>query len=205
MEFRIGGTYRNRKGEYEVLDIRGDMIVARYDDRTVIELTQSTQRRIAENMALEAQLREPSTDERVNRAYFRTIGYLAAHTTVLEGFAPPRAVAGFRDTYRQLTGRELRDEKGFYPHSRETDKWGVELRVQFPAAAPGLALDFGASDIGVVAAPNRELRINSNRFIKDLFRIGFVLGGRQDLERIGSRVPTSYQSEFNAGAVWPPA
>lgn len=204
MEFKIGGTYRNRKGEYEVLDIRGDVMVVRYDDGTTAELTQSIQRRIAKNMALEHRAREPSPHDAVNRAYFRGVGYLAAHATVVEGFAPPRAADGFRDTYRRLTGRELRQEETFYQHPYETDKWGVELRIQFPEPEVGLDLDLGA-DITIVAAPNGESRINNNRFIKDLFRLGFTLGTSQDVAHVRTRVPAKYQTEFDAGAAWPPA
>lgn len=199
MEFKIGGTYRNRKGEYEVLDIRDDVMVVRYDDGTTAELTESMQRRIAENMALEDRAREPSTDEAVNLTYFRGVGYLAARATVLEGFAPPKAAGGFRDTYRLLTGRELRQGQTFYQHSREADKWGVELRIQFPEPAVGSELDFGG-DITIVAAPNGESRINNNGFIKDLFRLGFRLGTSQDVAYIRTRVPARYQTEFDAGA-----
>ncbi|MDP9371090.1 MAG: hypothetical protein M3Q71_16495 [Chloroflexota bacterium] len=72
MEFLIGGIYRNRRGEYEILAIEGDTLQVRYDDGAVDQLKATIQARIARNMAIEDAAKAPSQDEAVNRAFFTT-------------------------------------------------------------------------------------------------------------------------------------
>jgi len=51
MEFLVGSTYQNRKGEYEVLAVKGDELTVRYSDGTLDKLTKSTQERIIQNLS----------------------------------------------------------------------------------------------------------------------------------------------------------
>lgn len=200
MELRVGATYRNREREYEVVAIQGDQMTVRYDDGSTGVLTRSVQRRIVENIARDTRAVEPSRDPAVNRDYFRTIGVLARYASLVEGFAPPESVRGFSETYQQLTGRRLAQEPTFYEHPSGTDKWGIELRIQFPAQYEGQGLEFGSASVRAVSAPNGELRINNNAFIRQLFRLGFTFGTGQDIDRIRARIPAEHRPEFDQGA-----
>lgn len=56
--FEIGGKYRNRLGEYEVVELKGDRMVIRYVDGTIQENSAKLQARILQNMQAEVQLRQ---------------------------------------------------------------------------------------------------------------------------------------------------
>jgi len=51
--FKIGGKYRNRKGEYEVISIEGSAMVIQYGDGTILESLIEIQDRIWRNIQME--------------------------------------------------------------------------------------------------------------------------------------------------------
>lgn len=54
MRFEIGDTYRNRKQEYTVLEVKkGGLLLVRYNDGSVGQLHADVQCNIIENMARE--------------------------------------------------------------------------------------------------------------------------------------------------------
>ena len=169
--FLIGGRYRNRIGEYEVLDIQGNHLRVRYDDGREDTLDARIQARIIENMRLETQRISPYPSERPhdrNHNFFRSIGFLAKRVTMLEAIVHPRAQDGFAETYRSIVGRNpSAGQDGYYVHAPEADKWGNELRVTFDATEGEIAeLDLGP-DVDIVAnpgAPGYSWRINRNAF-----------------------------------------
>jgi len=60
-EFEIGGTYRNRNGEYEVLELNGQKMMIRYADRRRLETTVKLQARIWCNIQAEETIRAPAS------------------------------------------------------------------------------------------------------------------------------------------------
>jgi hypothetical protein len=54
--FEVGETYRNRKGEYEVVSLHGSRMVIRYTDGSLLQTTVDMQKRIWQNIQMEAQL-----------------------------------------------------------------------------------------------------------------------------------------------------
>lgn len=59
--FRVGGTYTNRKGKYEVVELDGSEMVIRYNDGSQVDTTVKLQWRILKNMQAEEE-REPRTE-----------------------------------------------------------------------------------------------------------------------------------------------
>ncbi|NLG48610.1 MAG: hypothetical protein GX552_00700 [Chloroflexi bacterium] len=55
--FVKGGTYRNRRGEYQVIELVGDKMLIRYADGTVQQSSASLQARILQNMQAEQRAR----------------------------------------------------------------------------------------------------------------------------------------------------
>lgn len=55
--FEVGGTYRNRDGSYEVVEISGPKMIIRYEDGRRLETTVRLQARIWEHIQTEEQIR----------------------------------------------------------------------------------------------------------------------------------------------------
>ena len=204
--FLIGGRYRNRRGEYEVMDVVGNQLHVVYNDGAEDVLDAIVQERIMRNIALEttavAPYRNAGALDR-NRRYFRSLGFLASRVTMMEAIVHPKAQAGFVDTYRTIVGRPPQvGAIGYYVHQQEVDKWGNELRITFDASATELqVLDFGP---GVAAVENpsgaeTSWRINRNSFWWDLLRVGFRMGNHQILDEIRDSIPQEYRGEFDDG------
>ena len=204
--FLIGGRYRNRQNEYEVVDFNGGQLRVVYDDGTEAFLTAETQARIIRNIEQETAQLEPyprtGAHDR-NMGYFRTLGFLASRITMMEAIVPYRGRAGFVRDYRTRTGvSPQEDDIGYYVHQEQVDKWGNELRVTFDAPGDELELlDFGPTVAVVVNPSNRGLswRINRNAFWWDLIQLGFRMGNQQDIDVIRGRIPQVYREEFDNG------
>ena len=204
--FLIGGRYRNRLVEYEVIDILGDQLRVVYDSGREGRLDAVTQARIILNMEIETAALEPHTglgaSER-NSRYFTSIGFLASRTTMMEAIVPPIAQAGFVQTYRTITGKSPQHNAGgYYVHHQHVDKWGNELRITFSASISELEeLDFGPGVEPVHNPGNAgsSWRINRNVFWWQLLRLGFNMGLQQDLDEIRRRIPSEHKAEFETG------
>ena len=204
--FLIGGRYRNRLREYEVIDVVGDQLRVVYDDGTEATLDANAQDRIMQNIAFETAALEPYQGAGAldrNRQYFQSLGFLASRITMMEAIVPPRAQAGFVQTYREITGNAPQDGAvGYYVHRPQVDKWGNELRITFDASDTELQdLDFGTG-VEVVVNPgnvNTSWRVNRNAFWWNLLRLGFRMGNQQAFDVIRERVPQDYKGEFDNG------
>lgn len=76
-EFEVGGRYRNRRGEYEVLSIDHPVMQIRYDNGDIASVDVVTQRRIYSNIQEEVQGEEQVRQQAEAKAAAR----LAARTT----------------------------------------------------------------------------------------------------------------------------
>ena len=204
--FLIGGRYRNRQSEYEVVDFVDGQLQVLYDDGSEGFLDAAIQARIISNMEREITAFEPYHGTGApagNRQFFRTLGFLASRITMMEAIVPPKAQRGFVQTYRAITGNRPRDGVvGYYVHYERVDKWGNELRITFDASQDELqGLDFGPG-VEVVVNPGNvgiSWRINRNAFWWNLLRVGFKMGNHQNVGTIRQGVPQAYRSEFDIG------
>lgn len=204
--FLEGGRYRNRKGEYEVLNIHGSKLHVVYDDGEEAHLDAKFQARINQNMELDIQAVEPysgPTSQPLNKQFFQSIGFLAQRIILLEAIVHPRAQAGFIENYSRIVGkRPASGQDGYYVHDERADKWGNELRVTFTASHDEhLNLNFG-KDVNIVTNPSNpgsSWRINKNTFWWDLLKLGFKMGHYQDIQEIKNKIPHTYRSVFDVG------
>jgi len=56
--FEIGSTYKNMKGDYEVVSIKGESMVIRWEDGNEYTTTIDQQKRILERLDHEAKLKQ---------------------------------------------------------------------------------------------------------------------------------------------------
>ena len=203
--FFVGQRYRNRKGEYEVLQFQGDSMKFRYDDGSEQILSIATQSTIFENMQREEMLTKSSKKpflEPQNQQFYWSLGFLLARNPNLIAFIPQRALDSFKDKFLDATGRELLDnEKGITIHPPGTDKRWYELRVTFTARPNELyLLNFG-HDVNIVeGSPDKKLwNINNNRFFLRLLEFNFSTGSQQNKTNIESAIPNQYLGAFKEG------
>jgi len=203
--FFVGQRYRNRKGEYEVLQFQGDSMKVRYDDGSEQILSIAAQSTIFENMQREEMLtkssKKPSAKPQ-NQQFYWSLGFLLARNPNLIAFIPQHALDSFKDKFLDATGRELLDnEKGITIHPPGTDKRWYELRVTFTARANELyLLNFG-HDVNIVeGSPDSKLwNINNNRFFLGLLEFNFSTGSQQNKASIESAIPNQYIGSFKEG------
>jgi len=201
--FFVGQRYRNRKGEYEVLQFQGDSMKVRYDDGSEQILSIATQSTIFENMQREETKpsKKPSMKPQ-NQQFYWSLGFLVARNPNLIAFIPPHALDAFKDKFHDGTGRELSDnEKGITIHPPRTNKRWYELRVTFTARPNELyLLNFG-HDVNIVeGSPDNKLwNINNNRFFLRLLEFNFSTGSQQNTTSIESAIPNQYLGAFKEG------
>ncbi len=153
--FFVGQRYRNRKGEYEVLQFQGDSMKVRYDDGSEQILSIATQSTIVENMQCEEMLTKSSKKPSMkpqNQQFYWSPGFLLDRNPNLIAFIPQHVLDSFKDKFLDATGRELLDnDKDITIHPPGTDKRWYELRVTFTARPNELyLLNFG-HDVNIPA------------------------------------------------------
>jgi len=200
--FEVGGRYRNRRGWYEVLEVKGDDLEVRYEmDGMLANLPIEIQTRIFLNMNREEKSVLPYENTSNNQKYFRTLGYLSK-SCMIEAIIPPKSKIGFDSNYSRIKGHSPpKGHAGYYIHDNTVDKWGVEMRLTFtiPNSIEIDELDFGAS-VTIVKSPNPdELRINSNQFCYNLLKMGFDLGSTHNINAIENNVPERFRHDFQEG------
>ena len=192
--FVVGNQYSDRRGGYRVLAINGGHVKIRYDDGREATVDLATKARIHANIAAEARARHPHQ----SAAYFRTLGFLTRHGD-FQAEVPPKSRATFEDRYHAITGRRpVLHNNGYFPIDAVTndDKWGAELRINFPDRAD---LTFPPAVQSRAGASPGTLRINNNQYWWQLVQVGFRLGTRHDVERIRATVPPAFQTAFDDG------
>ncbi len=88
--FEVGGTYRNRKGEYEVLSIAEPIMEIRYRDGAVVKTEIALQATIWENLQLDEEGPEPDDDDR-DRGVRRIPATPAKRPAVAKSNSPAKA------------------------------------------------------------------------------------------------------------------
>lgn len=204
IKFEIGGRYRNRFGWYEILEISGDRIHIRYEmDGREQTVDIKTQKRIIGNIFIEEESVSPYNDVSLNRKYFTTLGYISNHGFV-EAIIPLKSKNGFDRNYFQIKGHHpSSDLQGYYLHTDpHVDKWGVEMRLTFdiPKAISLSDLNFGGPFMPVDSPESGKLRINNNELCYRLLKIGFELGGNQNVQEIEVNIPERYRIDFRKGS-----
>ncbi len=203
MVFQTGGRYRNRKGGYEVLGIDDNKLHVRYDTGEEEKLDSKIQARIVKNIDYEeAALVPKSLPELKQNDFFWTLGVIGKKG-VLNAEVPPQSMKGFFDSYSTATGvLEIDDIEGLSPlESGGQNKWGSELRVYLPVEITEHQRFILPDDVNLVESYEpKKVRINKNSFWWSLVEgFGFYCGSSQDINRIQSRIPEAFLSDFMEG------
>ena len=108
--------------------------------------------------------------------------------TEIHAELPNRQRSLFERTYKEITGLEVPSEVGRYPYyvwPDGTNKYGKELRIYFARVPPEPPpIRWLYTDYGSWRARQNRYRINHSKLVMQLFKCGFVLGVKQDQERI---------------------
>jgi len=200
--FLVGKRYRNRKGKYEVIEIKNKEIKVRYDDGEEEILALSIQTRIFENMQSEELNKSKKLSAKPqNQQFYWSLGFLLARKPNLIAFIPQHALRAFENKFHDATGRELLDnEKGIIIHPPKTDKRWYELRITFTARPNELyLLNFG-NDVNIVEnSSDNSWNINNNLFFLELLTFNFLMGNQQNKTNIENAIPNQYLDSFKEG------
>ncbi|MEZ4715233.1 MAG: hypothetical protein R2851_03975 [Caldilineaceae bacterium] len=130
--------YRNREGEYQVIDIHGDEMTIRYTSGKTIRTDISTQQRILDNLEIEDDIAE---DERLRSQHDKHVlrdgGRTGGHNPKFDGFSAADfgSLEGSSWRGRDALGGVLRD------HLRTQtgvsfQSWAVRRRLELHLARP---------------------------------------------------------------------
>lgn len=134
--------------------------------------------------------------------FFRILGYLSSpkRATKLDIETHPRRRQSLERRYSQATGQiPVVDNANYYVWEPSTNKWGAELRIYFNGNRS--TMPAALQEIRVAPRPGfgYEHRVNNNDFVWDLIDYGFLLGDRQNFNRIRDQVPEEFRSDFEDG------
>ena len=192
--FIVGGQYRGYSGTYEVLDIADKRISIRYTDGRTTTGDLEIRARIHKDIIATARANHPYQSAQ----YFRTLGFLTRYGE-FHAEVPPQSREPFQKKYQMVTGyRPVLHKDGYFPIDVATnyDKWGAELRINFPTRDN---LDFPPAVQPRTGAAAETLRINKNDYWWQLVHVGFRLGTRHDVEQIQASVPSDLVAAFDDG------
>ncbi len=144
-----------------------------------------------------------------DQEFYMSIGYLAApiRETNIEVEMPQERQRSFIKEYASWTNNyplpSKTDTAPYYVWEIGANKYGLESRVYFVSNSnmPN-CLEIILEPRGIQNRPgydNWERRISQNNYLTSLFKVGFILGPRQDHSRIRAYVPDEFIKEFNAG------
>ena len=193
--FIPGERYEDRRGEYTVLKIAGDVMTIQYADGSQRDDNVQIKSRTYRNILIEQRAQHPLLSD----GYFFTVGFLAIKSE-FNAEVPPQSQQGFEERYFLSAGtRPALHRDGYFPIQIETtwDKWGSELRIYCPANHPPLELP---PDVELRDTPDPGLvRINNNALWWKLVNIGFRLGKGHRIDEIRATVPRQFQTSFERG------
>lgn len=136
--------------------------------------------------------------------FFQWAGYLSNpfRRARIDVELHPRKEQEFRDSYLSLTGVMLRattEEPSFVVLKESADKRGIQQRIYFYGDQ-----DFMPERMDKITERKTGTkgywRINSQRFVSELFRYGFLIGNNAERESvIRKKVPKKYMADFDIG------
>ena len=202
-EFVAGCRYRNRNGWYEVLQIKGNDLVVRYETGKEMQFDAETQARIISNIGIEERSVIPSNLSSTEMQTFGwTLGVIACQGE-LQAEIPPQSWRGFCHDYVSATGVcDIEKVEGLYRLTKGGhNKWGCELRIYLPENVVEQQRFCLPSDVALASCPHEgKVRVNNNKFWWHLVqRLGFVCGGKQDIRKIRKRLPAELHVSFDNG------
>jgi len=207
--FYVGKRYESDRGAYVVLSFHGPKMLVQFDDGKQALLSIGIQWAVQSRRGLAIQ--HLGKSQELNRSewtrdMFCTLGYLASRCSIYAQ-VPEWLGAEFANVYRKSTGKSLSSiDSGLHLLKHDANKWGLTLTAHFVASKQVFdGLDFG-DDI----EPHEEPKtadgwyVSNNAYIWQLLGLGFVLGGKQDVDSIRRNIVSLWtqnavREAFDAG------
>ncbi len=134
--------------------------------------------------------------------FFEVLGYLSSprRNCKLDAEMHSREQARFQSEYLRLTEIvPIVDDHNYYILHEGADKRGVELRIYFDADVINIPQIIRSMVRSSRPGEPRNSRINDNELIWKFIEHGFLLNDFQDVDRIRSRIPAQFLSDFERG------
>jgi len=210
MKFEVGKKYKNRVGEFYVVDIEGDEMKVVYDNHNYEEiLSQNIQERIVENVVHEDLCKLPRVRQnrirrkgtgyrkfkfKVSSEFYKMFGYFASHGKVY-AMVKPENDDTFRLQYKSFTGV---DAEGYT--ILDNPQWWNEMRLTVGVPDDGFELTtFGNVPVYIDKERSSAAHFCSTSMVWWLFENGFKIGRLHDIEAARECVPEEYRNNFDEG------
>lgn len=202
-DFEIGRRYRHRNGIYEVLRRERERLVVRFDSGEERTLDAEIAARISSNIEIEERTQLPGgLHESQLQDFSWTLGAICK-TGFLSAEVPPQSESGFQSDYRAVAGNvDFNTLEGYFPISEGGyNKWGCELRIEFPEMMLSNSRFVVPVGVNVVSGHSPGIaRINNNGFWWHLVnQLGFRLGPKQNTGVIERNLPLNIREAFRGG------
>jgi hypothetical protein len=192
--------FGTQTGQYLMLGRAGDNLKVRFANGTEGELDAEVSERTVRDFETELEemgLTGGNAERR--RKFIRAIGYLAKAGRI-RAEIPPSYAATFKERYQKLTGQSAEGAPNLNVLQSDGDIWGPELIVEWEASMFQMnQIHFGLNIQMSRRGGQGEYRITNNMFLYKLFEWGFVLGDKQDADRIRGRLPDYAIEDYDKG------
>jgi hypothetical protein len=192
--------FGTQTGQYLLLGREGSNLKVRFANGTEGEIDADVAERTVRDFEaeLEAMGLTAGNEER-RRKFIRAIGFLAKGSVIRAVVAPGYALR-FKEGYQLLTGKSADESPSLQVLQSDGDIWGPELSVEWDASLFQMnQIHFGLNIQMSRRGGQGEYRITNNMFLYKLFEWGFVLGDKQDPDRIRGRLPDYARADFDKG------
>jgi hypothetical protein len=201
VQLQSGEVYFSTQlGQYLLLSREGSNLKIRRANGVEENIDASLNERIVQEFVEEMeQFGYSAASEERRRKFCRALGFLAKvgdlHVELIPSYAPI-----FKERYEQLTGQSVEGLPGYRVLQSDGDKWGPELMVDWTASMFQMNQIHFGQNIQMSRRENQgEYRISNNLFFYKLLEWGFVLGPKQDVDRIRGRIAEHVRSELDKG------
>lgn len=198
VNFKVGETYQNRQGYYQVLKINSDKLKI-LQGENVKEIDLLIAARMIQNMTIEEVKKSSGIKERNKQEdYYFTLGILAARG-MFSAEVGYHYWNTFAKKYFIITG-QFENIPFAYRMDINTNKPGSELRIEISKDIIFHERFCLPEDVKPVTDKNGKTTINKNSFWWDLVeKFGFRTGSIQNVETILKNVPEKFKEHFKAG------
>lgn len=194
--FEIGGEYKNRSGNYQVMDIKGnDMTILQHGETKVVNKT--IQERILKNIELEEFNKTPMgqinfKNSLTNEDVYKVIGYLAKNGAIFVELIDDYK-NDFFEKYRDVTDNEV-DKDSKYIIWRDKNKLWTAPSIRVHKNEKNSHMIFNL-DVPVYES-NTHYIIYKTDFIWYIMEIGFRIGTDHNMDEIYESIPDNYKEIF---------
>jgi hypothetical protein len=200
-ELVVGEVYfSTHLGQYLYLGKEDDRLRVRFASGIEDTLEAKTHEQSVRDWAFElASFGSSAPNPEPRRKFVRSVGFVAQsadlHTELLPSYVP-----AFKARYEELTGLPVSEETpGFHVLQSDSDLWASALHVDFTGTVFSMNQIYFGLNIQIGRREMGHYYISNNMVFYQLLRWGFVLGPKQDPDRIRERLPDDLKEHLDRG------